>query len=184
MEVEIKFRVTDPAALSDKLLAIGFKLKTKATHEMNSLYDRPDGSLRRKGHLLRIRKYGQVWMLTQKGPAASGRHKTRNEIETSVEDGEKLAAIFATLGYVVTFRYEKVRTEWTDVTGHVVLDETPIGDFGEIEGPPEWIDSIAGKLGVQLSQYLTQSYAALFFEWKAATGCNAKEMTWEAVREK
>ena len=28
----------------------------------------------------------------------------------------------------------KIRYEWSDGKGHVVVDETPIGNFGEIEG--------------------------------------------------
>ena len=66
--------------------------------------------------------------------------------ETKVEDGQALAAIFTSIGLVPSFQYEKFRTEWSDGSGHVVLDETPIGNIAEIEGPPEWIDATAAKL--------------------------------------
>jgi len=44
--------------------------------------------------------------------------------------------ILRALGYAPSFRYEKFRAEWTDGKGQVVVDETPIGDFCEIEGSP------------------------------------------------
>ena len=43
--------------------------------------------------------------------------------------------ILRALGYAPSFRYEKFRAEWTDGKGQVVVDETPIGNFCEIEGP-------------------------------------------------
>ena len=56
--------------------------------------------------------------------------------------------ILRALGYAPSFRYEKFRAEWTDGKGQVVVDETPIGNFCEIEGAPRWIDATAKKLGV------------------------------------
>ena len=59
-----------------------------------------------------------------------------------------MAAIFERLGFLPIFVYEKLRTEWADNEGHVVVDVTPIGDFAELEGSSEWIDRIAAKLGI------------------------------------
>ncbi len=181
-EVEIKFRVQDLRALARRLRAVGFRLLTKRTHEMNTLYDLPGQPLRKRGELLRLRKYGEQWLLTHKAKGAPGRHKTRAESETSIPDGEKIDAILRALGYTPTFRYEKFRAEWSDGRGHVVVDETPIGNFGEIEGPGRWIDRTARLLGIQPSDYITQTYAGLFFEWKRRTGNPAKEMTFAAIR--
>jgi adenylate cyclase class 2 len=180
-EVEIKFRVADPQALTEKLRSAGCRLKTPRTHEMNTLYDRPGQPLRRTGQLLRLRKYGSEWLLTHKNKGSSGRHKTRVETQTKVEDGEKMESIIQALGYKPSFRYEKFRAEWTDGTGDVVIDETPIGNFGEIEGPPEWIDRIAGALGVTEKEYITLNYAALFSEWKKRTRSKTTEMTFREV---
>lgn len=180
-EVEIKFRVADPQALTEKLRSAGFLLKTPRTHEMNTLYDRPGQPLRRTGQLLRLRKYGSEWLLTHKNKGSSGLHKTRVETQTKVEEGEKMEAIIQALGYKPSFRYEKFRAEWTDSTGDVVIDETPIGNFGEIEGPPEWIDRIARALGVAEKEYITLNYAALFSEWKKRTRSTATEMTFREV---
>lgn len=180
-EVEIKFRVADPQALADRLRSAGFRLKTPRTHEMNTLYDRPGQPLRRTGQVLRVRKYGSEWLLTHKNKGSSGRHKTRVETQTKVADGEKMQAIIEALGYKPSFRYEKFRAEWTDGTGDVVIDETPIGNYGEIEGPPEWIDRTATTLGIADDAYITLNYVALFSEWKKRSRSKAKEMTFRAV---
>ena len=183
-EVEIKFRVADIAALQKKLRKAGFKSKTRCTREVNTLYDLPDGTLRRRGELLRIRKYGETWTVTHKSKGKAGRHKSRTEIETPVENGERLAQIFQALGFVPTFRYEKLRAEWACEGGQVVIDETPIGNFAEIEGAARWIDLTAKALGVKPTEYLVKSYAELFGEWKRENGSGATEMTWKAVGKK
>lgn len=181
-EVEIKFRVDSPEAVSAALRKAGFDLKTPRTHEVNTLYDLPSGVLRRRGEVLRLRQYGETWKLTHKSKGKAGPHKSRAEIETTVTDGAKMDAILRALGYAPSFRYEKFRAEWTDGRGDVVLDETPIGNLGEIEGPARWIDRIAKQLGISRDKYITQSYAELFLDWKKRTGVPAEEMTFRAVR--
>jgi adenylate cyclase class 2 len=176
-EIEIKFRVADLRALSRKLRATGFHLVTRRTHEVNTLYDLPGGVLRKRNELMRIRKYGSSWTLTHKSGTKRGKHSSRVELETAVSDGKKLDAILRALGYAPSFRYEKFRAEWTDGKGQVVVDETPIGNFCEIEGPPRWIDATAKKLGVSTADYITKNYATLFVEWKQETGSRAMEMT-------
>jgi len=181
-EVEIKFRVGDPRGLGRRLRAAGFRLLTPRTHEFNTLYDLPGQTLRHRGELLRLRKYGNEWLLTHKAKGKYTRHKSREETQTKVSDGSQMEAILRALGYEPSFRYEKFRAEWGDSKGNVVVDHTPIGDFGEIEGPPRWIDQTAKKLGIAREDYLTLNYAALFFEWKRRTGSPAEEMTFRAVR--
>ena len=179
-EIEIKFRIENPPALTRALKRAGFNRVTPSTHEMNSLYDLPGQKLRKRGELLRLRKYGETWVLTHKAKGKASRHKVRVELETGVENGEQMDAILRALGFAPTFRYEKYRAEWSDGTGHVVLDKTPIGNFGEIEGPPRWIDRTARALGITPEHYITQTYAELFFGWKRRTGSAAAEMTFRA----
>jgi adenylate cyclase, class 2 len=181
-EIEIKFRVEDLRALAGKLRRAGFRIVTPRTHEMNTLYDLPGEALRGRKELLRIRKYGASWTLTHKSKGSIGRHNSRTEIETGVTDGKNMDIILRGLGYSPSFRYEKFRAEWTDGKGQVVVDETPIGNFCEIEGAPRWIDATAKKLGVGEADYITKNYARLFLEWKAQTRSAAQEMTFRAAR--
>ena len=182
-ETEIKFRITDVAVLAANLRRLGFVEITPRTHEMNVLFDLPGRPLRARGDILRIRKYGDSWVLTHKAKSGNNNspHKVRVETETKVEDGAKLEAIFRALRFEPVFRYEKFRAEWKGERGHVVIDETPIGDFGEIEGDAEWIDKVARDLGISPSDYSTDTYAGLFFSWKERTGSPANEMTFAAV---
>jgi adenylate cyclase class 2 len=181
-EIEVKFRVDDLRALARMLRAARFKLVTPRTNEMNTLYDLPGDVLRSRRELLRLRKYGSVWTLTHKSGGIKGRHSSRVELETGVSDGKKMDAILRALGYAPTFRYEKFRAEWTDGKGKVVVDETPIGNFCEIEGPPRWIDTTAKILGVAAADYITKNYATLFMDWKQATRSPAQEMTFKTVK--
>jgi len=181
-EIEIKFRVDNLRQLNRRLRQAGFHLATKRTHEMNTLYDLRGQPLRKRGELLRLRKYGTDWLLTHKAKGSEGRHKVRIETETAVADGEKMECILHALGFAPTFRYEKFRAQWGDNQGHVVVDETPIGNFGEIEGPSRWIDRTARRLGLKPEDYVTDTYTTLFFNWKKATRSPAHEMTFAAIR--
>ena len=184
-EVEVKFRVPDPEAFTRRLHDAGFQLDTPRTFERNVLYDTPDRSLRAQTSILRLRRYGDRWVVTYKclpknhNPDAP--HKSREETETEVKDGEAIGSIFTQLGFQPSFAYEKWRTEFSDATGHCVLDETPIGLYAELEGPSEWIDATGRKLGVEPGAFLTLSYGRLFEKWRAETGSSAQNLTFDEI---
>jgi adenylate cyclase, class 2 len=180
-EVEIKFRVDGLRELAHRLKAAGFRQVTRRTHELNTLYDLPGKRLQKRGELLRLRKYGNDWLLTHKAKGKAGRHKVRVETETRVGDGRKLDTILRSLGYLPTFRYEKFRAEWSDGQGHVAVDQTPIGSFGEIEGPSRWIDQTARRLGIRRESYITDTYVELFIAWRQRTRSQAGDLTFQAV---
>ena len=182
-EVEIKFLVSDLKALEQKLRQLGFCCATPSTHEINTLYDLPGQKLRWRGELLRLRCYGDKWKLTHKAKGKVGRHKSRGELETGVSDGKAMDAMLRALGYSPSFIYEKFRAEWKDNEGKVVLDHTPIGDIAEIEGKARWIDRTARSLGITSGDYITKSYAELFFDWKRKTKCKAENMTFRECEE-
>jgi len=191
IETEIKFRVADLSALAERLQSAGFRLETPRSFESNVLYDTSDRRMRARTEILRIRSYAGHWTLTHKrlpGPATSGsshpdfdRHKHRIETETSVAHGDALAELFLSLGLVAAFRYEKWRTEWTDGEGNCVIDETPIGNYAELEGSSEWIDHAAFRLGVHPSGYITLSYGRLFDQWRIEHRSTAEDLTFSAI---
>jgi adenylate cyclase class 2 len=191
IETEIKFRVADLPGLAQRLEAAGFRLQTPRSFESNVLYDTPDRRLRSRTEILRIRSYAGRWTLTHKRLPGSGipdigvpddaRHKQRVEIETVIVNGNALAEVFLSLGLVAAFRYEKWRTEWQDGEGHCVMDETPIGNYAELEGSAEWIDRTAICLGVDPAQYITLSYGRLFDLWREQHLSLAQDLTFAAV---
>jgi adenylate cyclase, class 2 len=176
-EIEIKLRLAGAEAGRALLRSAGFRVSRQRVFEQNAAYDFPDGRLRAAGSLLRLRTAGKVATLTFKGPSAGGKHKSREEIESVIPDAEPLAAIFTGLGLQPVFRYEKYRTEYrAGSEGVAMLDETPIGVFLELEGAPSWIDGAARDLGFTEADYITASYAKLFFEWKARSNSPADHM--------
>ena len=181
IETEIKFRVDGLADLAQRLEEAGFALQTPRAFESNVLYDTPERQMRARTEILRIRSYAGRWTVTHKRVPDSGlgedRHKHRLETETEVGDGAAIEQIFLSLGLTAAFRYEKWRTEWTDGTGHCVVDETPIGNYAELEGPAEWIDRAAARLGVDPAQYLTLSYGRLFEQWRGEHHVAAENLT-------
>ena len=135
--------------------------------------------------LLRLRQAGTESILTWKGSYVAGPHKTRPELETSVGSLSTLEQILHALGYDPSFRYEKYRTEYQQPgapAGTVTLDETPIGDFFELEGPPDWIDQTAALLGFESGAYVLDSYIRLYLDDCAAKGVEPSNMVFPPAR--
>jgi adenylate cyclase class 2 len=120
-------------------------------------------------------------ILTFKSPTAQqlaapsdrypGSHKIREEIEAYLSDSANLVKIFEGLGMRGWFRYEKYRTTYQLPAAKswargllIELDETPIGTFVELEGPPHAIDRAATELGYTKSNYILTNYLALYAE--------------------
>ena len=85
------------------------------------------------------------------------------------------------------FLYDKYRTEFaaidpvTNTTPHLVLDETPIGNYAELEGPTDWIDRTLAELNIDPATCLTDSYGKLFLDWKQRTGSPAEHLTFAEI---
>jgi adenylate cyclase class 2 len=92
-----------------------------------------------------------------------------------------MGAVFVELGFDPVFRYEKFRTEFRDGEGILVLDETPIGNFAELEGQPEWIDRSLERLNIPRDSCFTDSYGRMFLDWKERSGSPAENMTFEEI---
>lgn len=124
----------------------------------------------------------------QSDAAARGRYKIRDEFELQVSDAAVLTQIFEGLGMAGWFRYEKYRTtyglpprlHWAkDLL--LELDETPIGTFLELEGPPEAIDRAAQLLGYSKQDYVAKNYLALFIEECRRTGREPRHMLFDTA---
>jgi adenylate cyclase class 2 len=189
-EIEVKLSMPSVVAARKKIAKLGAKLvrrevggKDGRVHEVNILFDTPDGGFARHGQLLRVRiesaggakpKGPTRAVLTYKGPGEpqkQARFKIRDEREVVVADDAAMRGILEALGLRGWFRYEKYRTTFAlPGSAHwaaglkVELDETPIGIFLELEGPPAAIDRAAKELGFSRAQYVMKNYLLLHVE--------------------
>ena len=163
-EIEVKIRLAGTESIHRLLETAGLAVSVPRQFESNTLYDTAENKLQHQGVLLRLRQVGSRNVITWKGRTAPGPYKSRPELETTIGSWETLHAILIELGFRPSFRYEKYRTEFAleDEAGVVTLDETPIGDFLELEGPGDWIDRTAHRLGFSQQDYVVESYGRLY----------------------
>ncbi len=178
LEVEVKIAVPDLSIVAGRLVELGFTLSHARTFESNTIWDTADKSLKASGEIVRLREYGDHRVVTYKGVSQPGKHKQREELESDLTSLVALERIFTRLGLSPSFRYQKYRTEYQrpSAAGIVTLDETPIGNFLELEGAAEWIDQTAAELGFPDSAYITESYATLYVRHCTAIGVPATHM--------
>ena len=140
------------------------------------LYDWTDGRLERTERLLRVRRDGAAARLTFKGPPQPGEMKVREEIELSVEDGDALMQLLDRLDLSLRFHYQKYRQELRLGDVVVTIDETPVGTYVELEGDEQGITTIADALGRAPTDYIVDSYHALFLQERERHGIAGPHM--------
>jgi adenylate cyclase class 2 len=163
VETEAKIRVPSIAAIRRRLGVAGGRKRSGRALETNTLFDAADRSLASQGKSFRVRRYGAEGSVTLKGAArVAGGLKSRSEVETEVASPEALTEIVLSLGFLPLFRYEKFREVWSLSGALICLDETPVGDFVEIEGTEASIHRVARKLALDSAAFLSASYPALW----------------------
>ncbi|MDO5536602.1 MAG: class IV adenylate cyclase [Desulfovibrionaceae bacterium] len=176
-ELERKYLDVRRDDLRPRLAALGAKPAEAPHFEANVLYDLPDGALRARHELLRIRT--REWAdhadcrLTFKAPLpdmlVAGRPvKRREEIELGVDDARAMREILLRLGYRELARYEKVRESWTCGGAHVDMDELPFMHCVEIEASAPVLEKLERRLGLDTSPVSANSYHVLYLDWLAA----------------
>ncbi|MGD0962451.1 MAG: class IV adenylate cyclase [Candidatus Acidiferrales bacterium] len=182
-ETEIKLPVSDLSALLGSLQDLGAVGRGRVL-EQNTLYDTPEFDLRRAGCLLRLRLETPAGsslvppglasaVLTSKAPpggerhtagrrAAKPRYKERLERELTVQRPARWSHTLEILGFRPGFRYQKYRTSFRLSGLHVDLDETPVGNFLELEGLPKAIERVASALGYTHRDFSRATYWELY----------------------
>jgi adenylate cyclase class 2 len=162
-ETESKLRLGDVAPVVKRLRQLRFTPLAPRRLETNQLFDFPDGRLRARGLLVRLRRSGGEWRLTFKERALiRGGIKSRPEHETTLGDGAPFAALLEGLGLVPTWYYEKYRRVLKRGAVQAFVDETPVGNYLEIEGSPAAIRTLAAALGFNPGDLISDSYFTLF----------------------
>jgi adenylate cyclase class 2 len=164
VESEIKLEMTGPEAARQRVRGLGATLTRPRHFEDNLILDDAARSLAARGLVLRLRRTDAGAVLTYKGPRHdAGGVKSRPEIETGVSSADAAQALLEGLGFRPVFRYQKYRETYRWGGVEIVVDETPLGTFLEIEGPVAEIHDAARALGHAPADYVLDSYASLFF---------------------
>lgn len=164
-ETEIKIRINSAADFCSILSPFRPQEIACRHFEDNHLLDFPDKGLIHSLCLLRVRFANGKVILTYKGPPQTDvLFKTREEIETELGNGENALQILERIGFRVWFRYQKYRREFGIGNIIVAVDETPVGNYAEIEGSENDILDLAGKLRVEKSDFIRDSYYGLYLK--------------------
>lgn len=141
-EVELKFRVAEPARLREAVAGAGAVAAGDATAQEDRYLAHPGRDFATTGEALRLRRAGDRNALTYKGPKHAGPTKTREEIEIPFDPGEAsmeaMAAVFLRLGFRTIRVVRKTRREFRLVVQgrslQIALDEVEgLGSFAEVE---------------------------------------------------
>jgi adenylate cyclase, class 2 len=157
VEVKLGFDTADRAVSA--IMSLGAELVSARAFEDNVLYDRDVDSLFPAGKMLRLRRFRGRSIVTYKEPVPGEHaHKVRAEAEIVIDDPAELERIVRGLGFRPVYRYQKYRTCFRLGDLQLMVDETPIGCFVELEGPPEAIDRAALALGRSPGDYIVETY--------------------------
>jgi adenylate cyclase, class 2 len=177
IEIELKLRVESHEPIRRRLQELGATLRKKVV-ETNRILDRPNGELRRRGCGLRVRTVVDVQgrprpaKLTFKGPRQPGDLKSREEVESIVEDPAAVVSLLEGLGFGTSLCYEKRRESWLWRDCIVELDEpAALGLFVEIEGPSsEAIRAVQVDLKLSDAESMDVSYVGMLAAYCEASG--------------
>ncbi len=183
IEIEAKFRISDPAAMREKLLSAGAEA-TGTVLEENAYFDTPEAELRRSDCGLRIRTAkpsdGGVKrsVLTYKGPRREGELKIRAEEEIVIDSPDTAHAILSALGYCPTVSFQKRRESFRLGQARIELDELPeLGFFLEIEaGNEKTVQATRKTLGLGNAPTITKTYAELVAEHLAGKSSKTNQL--------
>jgi adenylate cyclase, class 2 len=163
VEQEMKIPVAAVTVVRGRLVERGGRCLHASALEDNLVLDDERRTLAGTGRLLRVRTMGAECWLTLKGPGSfAGGVKSRDEIETSVESAYSALAILDGLGFRPVRRYQKRREAWSLGPIVVALDETPAGDFVELEGPADLLAEAAAGLGLDPASAVRATYLDLW----------------------
>jgi adenylate cyclase class 2 len=177
-EIEVKFYIQDFKALQDRISVSGAQLIRPRVLERNLRLDTEDRSLQKEGRLLRIRQDDGVWITYKADAQVDGGLITRTEIEFGADDFEVAKRLFTALGYQVVVMYEKYRQVYKVGDVVVTLDELPLGNFVEVEGPNRvMIEAVAELLGLNWKNGIATNYLGLFEIVKAKRGFHFNDLT-------
>jgi len=192
LETEVKIAIQNEKKLKRLLSTLDGLVETNRCLEDDILYDFTDQRLLLWGFILRTREkhflgrdFGEgitEYIITWKGPVKE-KHadlKIMEEIEFPVETKELMIKFVRSMGLEKIFRYQKYRTLYTLSRVKILVDETPMGFYMELEGNPDSIHKIASKLGFSKEEYITENYYQLWQEYRKKLSIKSFDMVFDS----
>lgn len=184
LEIEVKIACDDLNRIRDA--GFDIVLVKPRYFEDNWLLDSTDHLLLNQGAALRVRSVEGRGTITYKGivrESATSPLKVREEIESGVGEPERIIQLFERLGYYRSFRYQKYRTVYSlTLDGRrleVVFDETPMGNFIEIEGDEENVLRVLESSGFSRRDIIRESYPELQSSFCRARGIPVEDLVFK-----
>ncbi|MCD4673970.1 MAG: class IV adenylate cyclase [Anaerolineaceae bacterium] len=179
-ELEVKFYLNDLPQFEKNLQGLGAELIQPRVHEVNLRFDTPDGTLTHTSQVLRLRQDERSrFTYKRRKSGGNGSVSSRQEIEFEVSSFENARLFLEALGYQVYVTYEKYRRTYHLAGLEIMLDETPLGDFIEIEGPDvPSIETLAAALHLNWQARSLEGYMMLLDKIKT-TRSEIQNLTFE-----
>jgi len=160
-EIEVKIKIEDVEDIKKRILKIKAELFKHRHLEVDEYFDNRN-KLKNTDQLLRLR---DNCILTYKGPQKRKQEmKIREEIELLIDDGNKFKQILEKLGYIYVKRKEKYRESYILGRTQITIDETPMGNYIEVEGSKETVPKIVKRLGFAEKDMINKTYTDI---WEA-----------------
>jgi len=140
-EVEQKFRVDEPQAIRDRLIALGVQFHA-SENQVDHYFRHPSRDFSITDEALRLRQIGDQNFITYKGPKIDAATKTRHELELPLSGGAaaftQFAELLTALGFTTAGTVRKQRQRgglaWQSHQVEVALDAVDgLGSFAELE---------------------------------------------------
>lgn len=161
-ETEVKLHAPDLREIERRLQSAGAQIVSERVFERNVRYEDAANNLTERGIVVRLREDTRIRLTYKAGGNVQNGILTREELEVTVSDFDTMEQILARLGYTPNMVYEKYRTTYMLDGAEITLDEMPYGDFIEIEGEHDTIESVINRLDLQDAWRLPYSYSRLF----------------------
>ena len=169
-EIEVKFRLADKRETQKRLMALGGEIVSLQFQRDTRAKQPPEATaLQHVFPRVRIESHKETLTIKVKsatdpvkpdGHGALREFFERDEYEIGIDDSETMLRALAALGFTDQRTLEKYRQTWR-VEGYeaeVVVDCLPFGDYIEIEGQKEVIESLVAALGLETVPRVTDAY--------------------------
>ncbi len=181
LEIEVKFILNDRDRFRQILLEAGAHEVSPRIFEKNIRFDTPSQSLLLQKKLLRLR-HDRISLLTFKGDTPKdldSEARVREELEVMVDDFGTMTLILERVGFEQSQFYEKYRETFRLQEVEIVIDEMPFGDFAELEGSEEALQTAASELGLAWTERILTNYLDLMAKLKEKYRLPFSDLTFE-----